>query len=500
MRRWAIALGAIVVLLAGAGIVGLPLVEKHIAAEMRTRIEQRGIAKVGAIEVSVLQRRIVLTDVAITPPPGGVPAATLKVARVDAGGLGWPIDDLIAGRTPFTGWRWGDPVSADRIELSDIYVLDPAAKLEWRMEKIVVEDLDLPRHEPAAELLPGSLAQEARALAVLRLRRFEQRGLVFGSVGNAGTRVALASLVIEDLNKGRIGSVKFLGSDVRNAGAARPELTIADMSVGGIDLRTPLASLQAASWQPGMPIGRIWADRASFSGFGGEVLARIGLSFDRILMEATREGDSIARGRTRVEGLVLRPTGSGREGMQVRIALVSLAVREVAAEIDCSGVEDRTKGELEIDNCAFKSPGLADAAFGAKLVGADEIFWRALDSGDATAMIGTKAALGSVKVVVRDDTLRDRLLKIYADSTTQGVASARAQVALEVRRFQPTGVLITDELTKLLDTVARFVERGGTLTVAAKPEPPLTVDRIGYLTSPGPDLVDVLGLSATLEK
>ena len=71
MRRWAIALGAIVVLLAGAGIVGLPLVEKHIAAEMRTRIEQRGIAKVGAIEVSVLQRRIVLTDVAITPPPRG---------------------------------------------------------------------------------------------------------------------------------------------------------------------------------------------------------------------------------------------------------------------------------------------------------------------------------------------------------------------------------------------------------------------------------------------
>ena len=35
----------------------------------------------------------------------------------------------------------------------------------------------------------------------------------------------------------------------------------------------------------------------------------------------------------------------------------------------------------------------------------------------------------------------------------------RANLAQEVRRYQPPGVLITEDMTKLLDTVARFVEQ-----------------------------------------
>ena len=61
-------------------------------------------------------------------------------------------------------------------------------------------------------------------------------------------------------------------------------------------------------------------------------------------------------------------------------------------------------------------------------------------------------------------------------------------------------MLITQDLSQLLDAVARFVEKGGTLTVDARPEPPLAIDRIDYLTSPGADLVTALGLTATLSK
>ena len=67
-----------------------------------------------------------------------------------------------------------------------------------------------------------------------------------------------------------------------------------------------------------------------------------------------------------------------------------------------------------------------------------------------------------------------------------------------MRRYQPPGILITDDLTKLLDTVARFIESGGTLTLEAKPETPLGIDKLAYLRRPGPDLVNMLGLSATL--
>jgi hypothetical protein len=73
-------------------------------------------------------------------------------------------------------------------------------------------------------------------------------------------------------------------------------------------------------------------------------------------------------------------------------------------------------------------------------------------------------------------------------------------VAHEVRQFQPSGVLITDDLTKLLDTVARFVETGGTLTLEAKPDPPVGLDKMSYFRTPGPDWVSLLGLSATLSR
>jgi hypothetical protein len=69
---------------------------------------------------------------------------------------------------------------------------------------------------------------------------------------------------------------------------------------------------------------------------------------------------------------------------------------------------------------------------------------------------------------------------------------------MEIRRYQPHGVLITHDMTKVLDTVARFVEQGGTLTLDARPQPPLGLDKLEYLSRPGADLVNALGLTATL--
>jgi len=79
-------------------------------------------------------------------------------------------------------------------------------------------------------------------------------------------------------------------------------------------------------------------------------------------------------------------------------------------------------------------------------------------------------------------------------------AVTRADLAAEIRRYAPPNVLITDDLTKLLETTARFVEQGGTLALEARPDPPLALDKIGMLMRPGPDLVDLLGLTATLSK
>ena len=88
--------------------------------------------------------------------------------------------------------------------------------------------------------------------------------------------------------------------------------------------------------------------------------------------------------------------------------------------------------------------------------------------------------------MLADKSLLERSLRAFGTMTGQPVATLRANWAREVRRFQPSGVLITQSMTKLLDTVARFVEQGGTLVVEAKPDPPVGFDRMEYLPIPAP--------------
>ena len=177
-----------------------------------------------------------------------------------------------------------------------------------------------------------------------------------------------------------------------------------------------------------------------------------------------------------------------------------MGLKEVKADFDCAGTEDRGKGELVVDRCALTGPGLGEIDFTARIVQADATFWNAIDDGDTLAIYDSTAALGSARLVVADKSLLERGLKALATVTGQPVSVTRANLARDIRRYQPSGVLISQSMTQLLDTVARFVEQGGTLTIDAQPERPVGFDRFEYLTSPSADLVSVLGLKATLAR
>ena len=133
-----------------------------------------------------------------------------------------------------------------------------------------------------------------------------------------------------------------------------------------------------------------------------------------------------------------------------------------------------------------------------KVVDADDTFWRALDEGDVSNLYSSRAAIGTARLTLADRSLIERAFRAIAAMSGQPAPTLRNQFAQEIRRFQPADVLITEDLTKLLDTVARFVEQGGTLVVEAKPDPPFALERVGYLMTPGPDLVTSLGISARL--
>jgi hypothetical protein len=258
--------------------------------------------------------------------------------------------------------------------------------------------------------------------------------------------------------------------------------------------------MSSDNWFPGAPSGRVHVETAKLTGFGGELLKRYGISLGGISFQTAHVRDKVSRTRTQVEGFLLAPSLRGLEGLTLRMALQSMGLKEVKADFDCYGTEDQDKGELTLDRCALVSPGLGEIELSARVINADAIFWNALDESDLPALQDSTAALGTARLVLADKSLLERSLRGFAAATGQPVATLRAAWAREVRRYQPSGVLISQSMTQLLDTIARFVEQGGTLVVEAKPDPPVGFDRWEYLLNPGADLVSLLGLKATLLK
>jgi hypothetical protein len=153
---------------------------------------------------------------------------------------------------------------------------------------------------------------------------------------------------------------------------------------------------------------------------------------------------------------------------------------------------------MSVDHCALISPDLAEIEFRLRLTGVDRTFWRAIDSGSPAMLYNSKVALVSAELILADKTLLNRWFKAMATASGQPVPLARSALAQEIRQYQPPDVLITDEMTMLLDTVARFVEKGGSLAIRIKPEPPFGIDKISSFGTSGPDLVGLLGVTATL--
>src|SRR5271170_5280686 len=143
--RKSVTAAAVVIVLAGAAVASVPIVESHAAAQIKTEIERDGSLKVGNVEVGLFDRRITLLGLKSTR------GAEFSLGRGEASGLAWPLGELIRGRTPLVGLRWGDPLHADRIELGDVRLVDSAAASAWSVGSLVMEGIDLARFDAKYE-------------------------------------------------------------------------------------------------------------------------------------------------------------------------------------------------------------------------------------------------------------------------------------------------------------------------------------------------------------
>lgn len=490
MRKSVVALGVVLALIA-IGAAAIPFAESFAASRLKAGLARNGI-QVETVAVGLLDRSVALGNVT------GGPNGELKVEEWQASGLAWPLDELLKGRLPLRGLNWGDPLHVARLHLRNFRLAEPDAGNSWTIGELTGTGIDLPRYDATYEGPFRNEVMLARLLGALSVERLEQSGVSYTSLELMTQGVV--RLTVTGYVRGLIDSLEVKDWQVKPAGARLAGVTVGEIVARGVDLRRPIALASSLDWEPGMPIGRVPVAEGRMSGFGGDLLNRYGLSLGSISTETRGESGDVSRSRLRVADLVLAPSLRSVEALGMRMVLQSMNLKEVRLGLDCSAVEDRARHVLTVEDCKLDAPGLVDVSLVAQVVDVDDEFWRSIDEADPFGLLGTKAALASARLAIADKSLLQRSLQAKARLSGQPAAAERAALATEIRRYQPPGVLITQDMSKLLDAVARFVEQGGTLALDAKPQPALGLEKLDYLLKPGADLVNALGLTATVSR
>ena len=492
MRKRLIAVVAVVVLV-GVAVAAVPILEEHAAAQIKAGMERDGTTKVAKVEVGLFARRIVLEDLHFAA--NGMNGT---VKRAEGGGLAWPIGELLQGRTPFSGWVLGDPLQASHVELKDFDIGDPGgARLS--AQELTVKGLDLARFDGRHAGQFAATVLTARTLAALTMGSLAASNLMVALPGSGDT-IGAAHIAVDGYDRGRIDSLGLEGIEAAAKEAKTPLYKVERIAARKLDLSPMLAAMSSIDWVPGAPIGRVHVDDFSVTGFGGETLSNLGISLKAITLQTEREGEQKSRSRLRIEEFVYSPPLRSFQNAHARLALTGMGLTEVKLDLDCGGSEDRQKNELNFGPCKLAGAGLGDLETSGRIVNADPIFWQAVDNGGAAPLGESKAALGSAKLVLVDKSFLERGLKLLSTYSRKSVAETRSNLAGEIRNYQPPDVMISQDLTKFLDTVARFVEQGGTLAIEAKPDPPIELNRLESLARPGADVVGLLGLTATVSR
>ncbi len=495
MKRSLVVIVAVLVAVTAAALAGRPVAERWFAAGIKESIERDGTAQADAVSVDLVARRI--TVLGLRARSG----LELRIGRLDVAGIAWPLGELLLGRTPFAGYRWGDPLILGRVELEKVKLASRSNELQWDVDRIVLDDVALARHDNPGGPSVRPVNRLARSLLALSVRRVEVangRGSVPLSGGRDG---GIGNIAIETYDGGRVGSVVL--SSLWGVGFDRQPapVTLAEVKLKGLSLQRLLLAMSSETWLFGGPSGRVSLDSLDVSGLGGELMRRYGLTVAGLSLQTTHDSAARSRARLRIDDAVLAPPLSGLQGLALRMTLQAMGLSQARAAFDCTLGEDRAKGEVAIEDCALQAPGLAAVGLALRIVNGDEALWQALDDGDLLMLADSRAGLASARLTVTDMSLLERSARAFAALNRQVATPAiRANWAREVRRFQPTGVMISQALTQVLDTVARFVEQGGTLTLEAKPDRPVGLDRFDYLAGPAADLVSAPGVTATLAK
>lgn len=482
MRR---SLVAVIVIsgLAGLGAVSVPFLEDQSALRIKETVDRSGSHTVGSVDVSLLARRVTFHDMRNRNAPD------FAIGRMQVSGLAWPLGDLLSGRLPYADYRPGDPLRADRIQIDDARF--STAIEQTTIKSMTIDAVDLGGYDGAVHELSKdpdvmqNAALQARLLAGLSMGKVQMTQFTH-SVKNLHD-VRSDRISMDRVDHGRVGS--FTASNMTFVTPGNEGVDVAEFKVTDLDFRRLLKNTSSPSLGLFGPVGHADVGSMYLAGFGGKFLSRYGLALDGIGFTSTEEGPGESRNQFRVDGLVFTlPREANDMGPMAKL-MQQAGLKELKIGLDCRFSSSRPKAILSFERCALAGPAIGEVDFTASLVEVDKAFWKAFDEYEPAFMNGSGISVDSARLRVMDRGIVDFSLKAMSIS--------RSDAAREIRRFQPPSVLISQDMTALLDTVAGFVEKGGVLTIDANPDSPIALNASRRLFTRGADLMSMLGLSAS---
>ncbi len=233
----------------------------------------------------------------------------------------------------------GDPLRVARFHMRNFRLATPDTGDSWSIGELTAANFDLPRYDAAYEGPFRNEVMFARLLGALSVERLEQRDASHTTSSRRDTRrhacpspamTAASSLRRSEGLPGEAGQRPHGRPHDRRRHGARRRCAPADR-------RGVLARLGA-----GTPIGRVPVAEGRMTGFGGDLMARYGLSLGSVSTETVSEGRIRAAhgsgSRTRA-----RPSLRSVEAVGMRMVMQSMNLREVRVGFDCSTVEDRVR-------------------------------------------------------------------------------------------------------------------------------------------------------------
>lgn len=475
----------VIVCLAGLGMVSVTFLEKQAAHRIKEAIERSGSHTVGSVDVSLLARRVTLHDIR------NKNAQDFAFGRVQISGLAWPLDELLSGRPLFAGYRLGDPIRADRIQIDDARF--STAVSQRTIKSLTIDAFNLDRYDVPAQALSKdadafpNAALYTSLLAALSIEKLQMTQLT-ESIKDLG-EIDTKQILMERIDHGRVGT--FTAFNMKLATDSGEDFNVAEVKLANLTFLRLLKNLSSPPSGQLKLAGQVDVESTILTGFGGNFLSRYGMSLDSIGITSIEQGPGESRNQFRVDGLVFTlPAEANDMGAMAKL-MQRAGLKELKIGLDCRFSSSRPRAFLAFERCSLAGPAIGEVDFTAKIVEVDEHFWKGIDENIFLPFYLSAISVDSARLNITDKGIVDLSLK--------ALSLSRSVAAREIRRFQPPGILISQDMTALLDTVAGFVESSSRiLTIDAKPTSPIGLKSFGRMLNRSTDIVSRLGLSASL--